>query len=122
MWCYNTTLVEPGIDRSIARFQHVRVGPYWPSGRQYTKDGYRTLPFPYDRLEIPPFLMRCRWSRSQLLGYIDTWSAVRRCRAKEGANPMNDFRHELSLLWPDADEVREVRWPLHVVAGRSIAQ
>jgi SAM-dependent methyltransferase len=118
IWCYNTTLVEPAIDRVIAAFQHERVGPYWPAERVHTDAGYRTLPFPYERLEPPVLFMWHRWTRDQLVAYVDTWSSVQRCRQAEGVDPVAEFARDLSALWPDAADVREVRWPLHVIAGR----
>jgi SAM-dependent methyltransferase len=118
IWCYNTTLVEPAIDRAIAAFQHERTGPYWPAGREHTDAGYRTLPFPYDRIEVPPLVMRHRWTRDQLVSYIDTWSSVQRCRQAEGVDPVAEFARSLSPLWPDQAEVRHVSWPLCVIAGR----
>jgi SAM-dependent methyltransferase len=118
IWCYNRTLVDPAIDDVILAFQYGRVGPYWPSGREHTDSGYRTMPFPYAKLEVPVLFMRQRWSRSQLEGYFDTWSSVRRFRDVTGADPIPEIARDLSVHWPDADEVREVRWPLCVIAGR----
>jgi SAM-dependent methyltransferase len=118
IWCYNRTLVSPAIDPVISRFQYQRVGPYWPSGREHTDAEYRTLPFPYDRLEAPPIAMRHEWTRHQLEAYMGTWSSVRRCREVEGVDPMIELARDLDPLWPDTTEVREVRWPLCIIAGR----
>ena len=118
IWCYQTTEVDPATSRLISTFEHQRVGPYWPRGREHVDAGYRTLPFPYDRLDVPPLVMRIRWSREQFEGYVETWSAVRRCSEAEGVNPMTEFKRDLAPLWPDPVEVREVRWSLVVIAGR----
>ena len=61
--------------------------------------------------------MRQRWTRDQLIAYFGTWSSVRRCREIEGADPIPDIVTALSPLWPDPAEVRDVRWPLCVIAG-----
>jgi SAM-dependent methyltransferase len=118
IWCYNRTLVRPGIDEVIFAFQYERVGPYWPAGREHTDSGYRNLPFPYERIAAPALCMRQRWSRTQLEGYFGTWSSVRRFRQAEHADPIPEIARNLSAHWPDPSEVREVRWPLHVIAGR----
>jgi SAM-dependent methyltransferase len=117
IWCYNRTLVEPAIDEVIVAFQYGRVGPYWPSGREHTDSGYRTMPFPYERLDVPALFMRQRWSRAQLEGYFDTWSSVRRFRQVEGVDPIPEIARDLAVHWSDPAEVREVRWPLCVIAG-----
>jgi SAM-dependent methyltransferase len=118
IWCYNRTLVEPAIDSVIAAFQYQRVGPYWPSGREHTDARYRTLPFPYERLDVPPLVMRQRWTRDQIAAYFGTWSSVRRCRQIEGVDPVPDIVRDLSRLWPDPAGVRDVSWPLCIIAGR----
>ena len=118
IWGYNRTLVESRIDDVIGCFQYGKVGRYWPVGREHTEAGYRTLPFPYERLDVPVFVMRQRWSRTQLEGYLDTWSSVRRFREAEGVDPIPEVARELAAYWPDPEEVREVRWPLFVIAGR----
>lgn len=118
IWCYTRTLVAPEIDAVVSAFQYQRVGPYWPAGREHTDAGYRTLPFPYERIAAPPLAMRHLWTRRQLEAYIGTWSSVRRCRDVEGADPVAGLTRDLAPLWPDADGVREVRWPLSVIAGR----
>ncbi len=118
IWCYNKTLVEPAIDPIIAAFQYERVGPYWPSGREHTDAGYQTLPFPYDRIDVPTLWMRQLWTRRQLIGYFDTWSSVRRCREVERRDPIEEIERDIAPLWPDPDEIREVRWPLCVISGR----
>jgi ubiquinone/menaquinone biosynthesis C-methylase UbiE len=118
IWCYKATEVDPPISRLIAMFEHQRLGPYWPRGREHVNAGYRTLPFPYEQLDVPPFVMRILWSRDQLEGYVETWSAIRRFSEVEVGNPMDDFRRDLAPLWPDPSEIREVRWSLAVIAGR----
>ena len=118
IWCYKTTEVDRRVSRLIATFEHQRLGPYWPRGREHVNADYRTLAFPYEQLEVPTFVMRIRWSRERLEGYVETWSAIRRCIEAEGGNPMDDFRRDLAQLWPDPADVREVRWSLAVIAGR----
>lgn len=118
IWCYKTTEVDPAVSRLISAFEHQRLGPYWPRGREHVNAEYQTLAFPYERLEVPPFVMRIRWSREQLEGYVETWSAIRRCIEAERGNPIDDFRRDLAQLWPDPAEIREVRWMLAVIAGR----
>jgi SAM-dependent methyltransferase len=117
IWCYNRTLVDPAIDPVITRFQYQRVGRYWPSGREHTDAEYRTMPFPYERIDAPPIAIRHSWTRRQLESYMGTWSSVRRCREAEGVDPMIELARDLDPVWPDVNEVREVRWPLCIIAG-----
>lgn len=121
LWCY--VLAETGrpeIDEAVRHFQYERVEKYWPPGREIVDDQYRSLPFPFDPVAVPQFAMITRWKRSDLLGYIGTWSAVARCREADGRDPMLEIAETLKRAWPDPDEVLEVRWPLYVRVGAQL--
>lgn len=119
LWCYVQLETDSALlNDCVHEFQYGRVEPYWPPGRELVDAKYETLPFPFARVAAPQFEMSAEWTRDQLIGYISSWSAVARCRAEEGADPLPDLETEVSELWPDSDEVREVRWPLYLLVGR----
>lgn len=119
VWCYVGVETDSVlVNDTIHEFQYGRVAPYWPPGRELVDDQYRTLTFPFERIAAPSFEMTALWTRDQLLGYVSSWSAVERCRREEGADPLPELVDDLSEIWPDADEARDVRWPIHLLAGR----
>jgi SAM-dependent methyltransferase len=105
------------IDNLLQEFQDVGVGPYWPKGREILEAKYETLPFPFERVAAPPFFMRARWTRDDLLGYVGSWSAVARYRQQRGADPMPAFAEEMSLAWAHG-KVIDIEWPLYMLVGR----
>ena len=117
LWCYGILGIDDRIDAVLHRFEHERVGPYWPAERRHIDADYRTLPFPYPRIEAPAFVMEATLTRAALLGYLGSWSAVSRYRAATGVDPIPEVEAALSPLWPDG-KARSVHWPLTVVAGR----
>jgi ubiquinone/menaquinone biosynthesis C-methylase UbiE len=119
LWCYVAPETDsPLVNDCVHEFQYGRVEPFWPPGRELVDTRYETLPFPFERLTAPRFQMTAEWTRDGFLGYVSSWSAVVRCREQEGADPLPELAAELARLWPDAAEVREVRWPLHLLVGR----
>jgi hypothetical protein len=78
---------------------------------------YRDIGFPFPRLDAPPFVMKCSWTGARFLAYLATWSAVGAYRRSTGEDPLPAVREALVGIWPP-DAVREVCWPLTVVAGR----
>lgn len=116
-WTYSLFTVDPAVDRVVRRFHDEDVGPYWPDSRRHVERGYRDIPFPFARLDLPPVEMEADWERERALGYIATWSAVDRYRRAMGEDPVPGLRNELQALWP-ADETRRLRWRLTVLAGR----
>jgi SAM-dependent methyltransferase len=117
VWNYNLFRLDPAVDAIVDRFYAETVGPYWPPERRLVENGYRELPFPFTVIAAAPFEMASRWSLEHLIGYLGTWSAVRRYREAHGCDPVAAILGELSAAWGDAGE-REVRWPLEMRVGR----
>jgi SAM-dependent methyltransferase len=118
-WCYATlTLDDARIESTVARFYEETVGPYWPPERRLVEEGYRSLPFPFAEISLPPLAVEADLDLGAFLGYVRTWSAVQRCRQALRADPMPAFAAELGVLWGAPERKRRVRWPLFVRAGR----
>ncbi len=117
-WTYDVLQVTPQVDAALEWFNRELVARCWPPERRHVETGYRDLPFPFARLEAPPLEMSARWSTTDLLGYLSSWSAVGRYRAVMGEDPIELLRGRLEAAW-GVEPRREVRWPLTVVAGRA---
>jgi ubiquinone/menaquinone biosynthesis C-methylase UbiE len=117
VWSYNNCQVSPAIDRLVADFSRDAVGPYWPRERRVVEEGYRSLVLPFPAIEAPVFEMTTRWEAAAMLGYLDTWSAVRRCRARTGRDPLALLARPLADAWGAG--FRDMRWPLTLLAGRA---
>lgn len=120
VWCYGVPAIDPEIDRELLRFYGERVGRYWPPQRVHVERGYRDLALPLEEFAAPELAMEARWTLAALLGYVATWSAVRKARQAEGRDPMTDLE-SLRKLWGDPSLPRRVHWPLSVRAGRVAA-
>jgi hypothetical protein len=94
------------------------IGPFWPPERKHVEDGYRSLHFPFMVLEAPALEMEVTWKLADLIGYTDTWSAVRAAERAVGRGPVEAFHCALSEAWGDPETARRVRWPLSVRVGR----
>jgi SAM-dependent methyltransferase len=121
-WTYGLTRIAAPIDAAVERFYRDTVGPYWPPERRHIESGYATLPFPFEPLRAPDFAMRADWSLDEFVGYLATWSAVRRYRRERGEDPTVALRAELSEHWAPAGARREIVWPLALRVGRATAR
>jgi SAM-dependent methyltransferase len=117
IWSYGNCEVAPAIDRLVADFSRDVVGPYWPRERRHVDEAYRDLVLPFPPTEAPAFGMQARWSVELMLGYLDTWSAVRRCRALTGIDPLRLLAAPLAAAWGDGP--RDMHWPLTLRSGRA---
>lgn len=117
-WAYETFRIQPPLAAIVDRFYRDTLGPYWPPERRHVESGYQTLEFPWQEVAAPAFEMQVDWTPEQLLGYLGSWSAVQRCRAALGHDPIEPLRAELSAAWPVESTVRLI-WPLHLRIGRA---
>lgn len=115
---YGVTVTDGPAGEALSDFYTNIIGPYWPPERRHVEEGYRGLPFPFDEFEAEPLAMRADWTLDQLLGYVDTWSAVRGAEKALGRAPYEEFATRLAACWGDPDTPHEIRWPLSFRLGR----
>ncbi|HEY0635646.1 MAG TPA: class I SAM-dependent methyltransferase [Gammaproteobacteria bacterium] len=117
IWSYNLLTIEPAIDAVINHLYGAVLDPYWPPERKLVENDYRDIAFPFRPLDTPAFAMASHWTLDQLLGYLRTWSAVRRYQEAQGSDPVSATAQTLAPLWGARDTVRTIRWPMPVRVG-----
>jgi SAM-dependent methyltransferase len=118
VWCYGLFETGPDVDPLVRDFYERTVGPHWPPERRLVDEAYRTIPFPFDEVETPPFAIEQSMSLEELGGYLRTWSATQRYVDRGGTDPVPPLLSCLARSWPDVTSRRRVRFPLHVRVGR----
>lgn len=114
---YGTIEISEEIDPILSDFYHNVVGPYWDKERTYIDEKYKTLPFPFQELPAPSFENKLSWTLSHLIGYLNTWSAVKKFISRNGYNPVDELHAHITPLWGFREE-KEVRFPLLLRTGR----
>lgn len=112
-----TQVKNQTINQLILHFYHEVVGDYWPPERQHIVDGYRHLSFPFEELATPAFLMTAHWRCEQLIGYLNTWSAVTQAKKSGQEKAIDDFYRQLINAWGDEPE-QEIFWDITIRATR----
>jgi SAM-dependent methyltransferase len=118
-WTYNAVEISPEIDQLVNRYYGEILAGYWPERIRYLGEGYKTLPFPFEEIVPPPFVMEIHWNLIQFAGFLDSWSATQRYKAEKGKHPLEIIWPELLAAWGDKKEGRLLRWPLHFRIGRN---
>jgi len=114
---YGRIQVSETLDAIITNFYTNVIGKYWDKERRYVDEDYKTIPFPFDEIQTPRFQNRHQWSLEHLIGYLNTWSAVKHFIKKNGYNPVEQLRPEIELYWGNAAE-KEVVFPLLLRVGK----
>jgi SAM-dependent methyltransferase len=115
-WGYALPTVSAEIDPLVRTLHRDIVGPYWPPGRELVDSEYRTVPFPFASIAVPPFAAERKLDRQAFVGYLRTWSAVRRFVEAQRMDPLASLLPHLEAAWPSGEE-RLVRWRLFGLAG-----
>lgn len=113
--------MKPGSDVAaiVETFRTDMLGPYWPPERAMVDNGYRDIHLPFAPVEAPPLLLSVHWSLTALVGYVDTWSAVRAMERAIGRRPFEEMVARLREAWGPPEDAKMLQWPLTVVAGRT---
>ncbi|ETO92910.1 class I SAM-dependent methyltransferase [Legionella oakridgensis] len=117
-WCYSLGRMNEKIDAIIGKLYLDILGErYWPKERRYIDEHYQSIPFPFQRIMTPAFVIEKNLDLYALLGYLNTWSAVKEYQKYNHENPIELIINDLQAVWGDPKEQRIMRWPLHVLAG-----
>jgi ubiquinone/menaquinone biosynthesis C-methylase UbiE len=114
---YNIFRSEPAIDSIIDRFYFEITGPYWDKERRYVDEQFRTIPFPFEEIPSPTLVNTMQWTFENVLGFLNSWSAVEHYKKKHGTNPVDLVYEELRGLWPEG-AAREIKFPILMRTGR----
>ena len=115
---YGVLNLDKELNARFEDFYWREIGSYWPAERKLVDSGYADLVFPFKEQQAPPMAIRKTWTLSQLLGYIGTWSAVKRLRAAGRTNILETFAVDLAALWGNPDNCRDIIWPINMRIGQ----
>jgi len=118
VWTYGLFSVNPVLDASIENLYGDIVGKYWAFERKMVEGGYADVEMPFESIEIKPMEMAQNWRFADVIGYLNTWSAVRAYEKENGSNPLELVYEDMLQAWGHPDVVRVVTWPLIIRAWR----
>ncbi len=99
VWGYSNCRISPEIDKLLLEFYHDTVGQYWDGARKLVDEHYRTIPFPFEEVATPEFLIRKEWTAKDFAGYITTWSATQKYIRTTGVDPVPQFIKQINRYW-----------------------
>lgn len=114
-WCYGLCQVNAQVDRIVLDLYDA-LDEWWPPERHIVDRGYSDIALPFTAIECPVFTMSLDWHAHDMLAYLDTWSATRRCDAETGRESVKAIAPALQSAWGPV--ARAVHWPLFLKASR----
>jgi SAM-dependent methyltransferase len=119
IWGYSWFAVSPDFDAAFQTHILDVVVDDWAPENALLWNGYRDIALPFTPIPTPDLQIEALWSFQQLMAFVHTWSAVRRCMTRLGDDFFRQAITELGQRWGDLAAVRRVTMPLHILAGRS---
>lgn len=120
VWTYDLLRISPAVDAVVGGF-YGGLESWWPPQRRLVENGYAGIALPGESIASPAFAMTASWTLEQVLGYLESWSAVAACRQGTGADPVAEIAPSLAVSWGDPGRRRHVTWPLTLLAARFAA-
>jgi len=114
---YGLMEIDHTTDSIINNFYENIIGDYWDKERKYIDEMYQTIPFPFRKVQSPSFSMKYEWSLEQLIGYLNTWSAVQHFIKKNDQNPVEIISGNLRKTWKE-NELKTVTYHLFMQVGK----
>ena len=118
---YGVPYIESHLNSWFQRFYWQQLAPHWPKERYHVETGYQDLPFPFTTIPMPAFFIRRSWTYSQFVGYLRTWSGIKKLLSNGEGRLLELFEQRFSALWQDADAspqpVQQIVWPLSLRVG-----
>jgi len=116
-WAYGIPTIEPAVDALLHKFHFGILDSYWRPENRLVEQEYRTIAFPFEQVVCPGSYSEKMMSVTDMIGYLNTWSAVQRFINEQQYNPTDQLAEELRRIWQE-EEVKTVRWKLILKAGR----
>lgn len=114
---YGRLEISEQIDNQITDFYDNIIGKYWDKERTYIDENYQTIPFPFDEIQSPKFAITKHWTLEHLIGYLNTWSAVKHFIKQKNFNPIDKLQKDIEQLWENK-QIKQVQFPLLLRVGR----
>lgn len=114
---YDIFRINEEINSMVDHFYKVITGPYWDKERMYIDDHYKNIPFLFKEIETPDFTMNYNWEFDQVIGFLNTWSAVQHYIRKKNENPVEKFSEQLKEVWGNVEK-RKVSFPVFMRTSR----
>ncbi|RZJ77676.1 MAG: SAM-dependent methyltransferase [Flavobacterium sp.] len=114
---YGIMHISPEIDQVVHYLYEDILGEFWDQERKYIEDNYLNIPFPFNEIESPDLEITAEWNFEQLVGYLETWSALQHYIKAKGKNPMVIVYNDLKQAWGDAVTL-QIHFPLLLKVGR----
>jgi SAM-dependent methyltransferase len=114
---YGLIQSDDDVNKVLVDLYRNTLGKFWDPERKYIDEQYKTIPFPFYEIEIPVFSIEVKWNLNQLLGYLQTWSAVQHYRKENKQDPIQKIQTNLAIVFKN-EEIKKMEFPVFLRLGK----
>jgi len=114
---YGFPKLDEEVDRILLHFYEKTLHGYWDPERRYVDEMYQTIPFPFHELQAPIFIAQYFWDAEQLIGFLNSWSAVQHFIDKNSLNPVDLIADDLRKCWRPNSK-KTITFPIVMRVGK----
>lgn len=119
IWGYGYFTTTSTLQATLDEYGRRTLGDYWTGPIKLVQEGYRNLPFPFEKVGAPTFTISADWNLAQLKGYFDSWSATQAYKdAHGGLDPFELLAPKLATLWGPPEKTVRFDWEIFLKVGR----
>ena len=118
LWGYGLLRFNNELDKQIDAFYNEVLGSYWDSERKHIEQSYKTIDFPFPQIGLSKnYFINKSFSLDEFIGYLGTWSAVKKFNETEGYSPLDSLLQKIKPFWPDERVFRTAHFPIFTLIG-----
>jgi ubiquinone/menaquinone biosynthesis C-methylase UbiE len=121
VWAYGIPTINEELDNIIRDFHDNIIGEFWLSENKLIDKEYSTIPFPFNDIKTPEFLIKKQVTLTETLGYLRSWSATQKYIDKYKENPIDILSKKLQDYWQDIEKQKEMTWKLILKVGKIVS-
>ncbi len=116
---YGLPEISTEIDHHVRHLHNEILGKYWEYERQHVINLYKDIPFHFAPIPTPQFYIETLMNQTVLLGYLATWSGLKKYQMITGTSPLEAFAEKIHKAWPTQESHIPVVWKLVCKVGRN---
>lgn len=118
LWGYGLLRFDNEHDPLIDNLYH-KLQSDWNKERRHIENNYNSIPFPFENIALSKsYTIKRKFNPEELIGYLDTWSAVKNYKKRHHSNPLAEFKENISAVWNGKDEPKLATFPIFTKIGR----
>lgn len=99
IWGYNFLKIDKKLNEVLDYFYNTIIYNYWDNECRHVENELVEIDFPFENIISKKYIYQIRWTFEQLIGYLNTWSAVQHYIQKNGHHPIDLVEKDLKRAW-----------------------